>query len=124
MKLNSCGLTEDQFIDLFREKAKFLGKLLVAFDPGSRQIMDEKLAWEMFQECVYAAETEAQKIVDPEGKNDPYLPELYVSRTDMMNEIKSVKANVESLVACINQLVETTTDGLNGITQTLVANND
>ena len=124
MKLNPCGLTEDQFIELFREKAKFLGKLLVAFDPGSRQVMDEKLAWEMFQECVYAAETEAQKITDPDGKNDPYMPEIYVSRKEMMDEIKSVNAKVESLVDYISQLVETTTNGLNGIAETLGTNDD
>lgn len=119
MKLNPCGLPEDQFIEIFREKAKFLGKLLVAFDPGSRQVMDEKLAWEMFQECVYAAEAEAQKISDPEGKNDPYLPELYVSRKEMMDEIKSVNTKVEELADYISQLVETTTNGLNGIAQVI-----
>jgi hypothetical protein len=106
MNLNPCGLTEDQFIQIFREKAKFLGKLLVAFDPGTRQVMDEKLAWEMFQECVYAAEAEARKIVDPEGKNDPYLSEPYVSRTEMMDEIKTVNAKVESLVDYISKLVD------------------
>ena len=124
MKLNPCGLTEDQFIEIFREKAKFLGKLLVAFDPGSRQVMDEKLAWEMFQECVYAAEAEAQKITDPDGKNDPYMPEIYVSRKEMMDEIKSVNAKVEELADYISQLVETTTNGLNGIAETLGTNND
>lgn len=98
MKLNPCGLPEDQFIEIFREKAKFLGKLLVAFDPGTRQVMDEKLAWEMFQECVYAAEAEAQKISDPDGKNDPYLPELYVSRKEMMDEIKAVSNKVDTLM--------------------------
>ena len=124
MKLNPCGLTEDQFIEIFREKAKFLGKLLVAFDPGSHQVIDEKLAWEMFQECVYAAEAEAQKITDPDGKNDPYMPEIYVSRKEMMDEIKSVNAKVESLADYISRLVETTTNGLNGIAETLGTNND
>jgi hypothetical protein len=124
MKLNPCGLTENQFIDLFREKAKFLGKLLVAFHPGTRQVIDEKLAWEMFQECVYAAETEAQKITDPEGKNDPYMPEIYVSRKEMMDEIKSVNTKVEALVDYIGKLVETTTNGLNGIAETLCTNDD
>lgn len=98
MKLNPCGLPEDQFIKLFREKAKFLGELLVAFAPGSRQVMDEKLAWEMFQECVYAAEAEAQKITDPDGKNDPYMPEIYVSRKEMMDEIKAVNNKVDTLM--------------------------
>jgi len=121
MNLNPCGLPEDQFIEIFREKAKFLGKLLVAFDPGARQVMDEKLAWEMFQECVYAAEAEAQKITDPEGKNDPLG---FVSREILMDEIKSVNAKVESLVDYISQLVEITTNGLNGITKSLSTNND
>jgi hypothetical protein len=124
MKLNPCGLPEDQFIEIFREKAKFLGKLLVAFHPGTRQVMDEKLAWDMFQECVYAAETEAQDIVDPERKNDPYAPMGFVSREILMDEIKSVNAKVESLVDYIGKLVETTTNGLNGIAETLGTNND
>lgn len=86
--------------------------------------MEEKIAWEMFQECVYATEAEAQKITDPEGKNDLYMPDLYmpdlyVSRKEIMEEIKSVNAKVESLVDYISQLVETTTNGLNGIVQVI-----
>jgi len=61
--------------------------------------MEEKIAWEMFQECVYAAEAEAQKITDPEGKNDPYMPEIYVSRKEMMmQEIKAVNNKVDTLI--------------------------
>lgn len=103
MKLDSCGLPEDQFIEIFQTKVKFLGKLLVAFHPSAKSIMDEKIAWDMFQECLYAAEAEAEKIIDPEGKNDPYLPELYVSRAEMMNEIKAVNNKVDTLMDCLNK---------------------
>lgn len=106
MNLNPCGLPEDQFIELFKQKAQFLGKLLVAFHPDLHSINNDKITWDMFQECVYATEAEARKIVDPEGKNDPYLPELYVSRTEMMDEIKSVNAKVEALVDYIGKLVD------------------
>ena len=68
--------------------------------------MDEKIAWEMFQECVYAAEAEARDIVDPEGKDDPYGPKMFISREDMMLEIKSVNAKVESLTDYISILLK------------------
>jgi hypothetical protein len=106
MKLDSCGLSEDQFIEIFQKKAQFLGKLLTTFHPGTQTIMDEKIAWEMFQECVYAAEAEARDIVDPEGKDDPYGPKMFISREDMMLEIKSVNAKVESLTDYISILLK------------------
>jgi hypothetical protein len=106
MKLDSCGLPEDQFIEIFQKKAQFLGKLLTTFHPGTQTIMDEKIAWEMFQECVYAAEAEARDIVDPEGKDDPYGPKMFISREDMMLEIKSVNAKVESLTDYISILLK------------------
>jgi len=106
MKLDSCGLPEDQFIEIFQKKAQFLGKLLTTFHPGTQTIMDEKIAWEMFQECVYSAEAEARDIVDPEGKDDPYGPKMFISREDMMLEIKSVNAKVESLTDYISILLK------------------
>jgi len=106
MKLDSCGLPEDQFIEIFQKKAQFLGKLLTTFHPGTQTIMDEKIAWEMFQECVYAAEAEARDIVDPEGKDYPFGPEMFISREDMMLEIKSVNAKVEALTDYISILLK------------------
>jgi len=106
MKLDSCGLPEDQFIEIFQKKAQFLGKLLTTFHPGTQTIKDEKIAWEMFQECVYAAEAEARDIVDPEGKDDPFGPRVFISREDMMLEIKSVNAKVESLTDYISILLK------------------
>ena len=108
MKLDSCGLPEDQFIEIFKAKAQFLGKLLVAFHPSAKSIMDEKIAWDMFQECVYAAEQEARKIVDPDGKDDPFSPTMFISRESLMTEIQSVNAKVEALVDHIATLIETT----------------
>jgi len=108
MKLDSCGLPEDQFIEIFKTKAQFLGKLLTSFHPSSKSIMDEKIAWDMFQECVYAAEEEARKIVDPEGKNDPFGATMFVSREAMMTEIQSVNTKVEALIDHIATLIETT----------------
>lgn len=97
MKLDPCGVSEEQFIEIFQKKAQFLGRLLVVFHPGSRQIMEEKIAWEMFQECVYAAEAEAREISDPEGKNDLFSS-MFVSREEMMQEIKAVNNKVDTLI--------------------------
>ena len=108
MKLDSCGLPEDQFIEIFKAKAQFLGKLLVAFHPSAKSIMDEKIAWDMFQECVYAAEQEARKIVDPDGKDDLFGPTMFISRESLMTEIQSVNTKVEALVDHIATLIETT----------------
>lgn len=103
MKLDSCGLPEDQFIEIFKEKAKFLSKLILAFHSEYDVIRDEKIVWEMLQECVYAAEAEAQKIVDPEGKNDPFGPKMFISREDMMNEIKATNNKVDFLIDYLNK---------------------
>lgn len=97
MKLDPCGVSEEQFIEIFQKKAQFLGRLLVIFHPGSRQIMEEKIAWEMFQECVYAAEAEAQKISNSEDKCD-LSASVFVSREEMMQEIKSVNNKVDTLI--------------------------
>lgn len=69
--------------------------------------MDEKIAWEMFQECVYAAEAEARNIVDPEGKDDPYGHKMFTSREDIMLEIKTVKEKVQALADNISVLIHT-----------------
>jgi len=107
MKLDSCGLPEDQFIEIFQKKTQFLGRLLLAFHPGATAVMDEKIAWEMFQECVYAAEAEARDIVNPESKDDPYDPTMFISRKDMMLEIKTVKEKVQALSDNISVLIHT-----------------
>ena len=107
MKLDSCGLPEDQFIEIFQKKTQFLGRLLLAFHPGAKAVMDEKIAWEMFQECVYATEAEARDIVDPEGKDDPYGLKTFISREDMMREIKTVKEKIEALADNVSVLIHT-----------------
>ena len=116
MKLDSCGIPEEQFIEIFQKKAQFLGRLLIVFHPGARQIMEEKIAWEMFQECIYATETEAREISDPNGKNDPFnltfvsreemMKEIkaindFVSREEMMKEIKAINDKVDTLIKLI-----------------------
>jgi hypothetical protein len=112
MKLSPCGLPDDQFIEIFLEKAKFLGRLLTVFHPGTRQIMEEKIAWEMFQECVYAAEAEAQKIMDPEGKNDPFGTAVFASRQDMMDEIKTINDKIDKLYTHVIDLANKTKDAI------------
>ena len=118
MKLDTCGIPEDQFMELFAEKTKFLGRLLLVFHPsGSSVIRDEKIAWDMFQECVYATEEAARKIADPDGKNDFFEPITFVSREAMMEEIKSTNAKVEALTDYVAQLVKVTTNKLEGIAE-------
>lgn len=107
MKLDSCGIPEDQFIEIFRKKAKFLGNLLLAFHPGGAAIKDEKIAWDMFQECVYATEAEARKIADPEGKDDLFGPINFVSRDDIMAELQSVNTKFDAIVDYIAKVNET-----------------
>lgn len=111
MKLDSCGIPEDQFIEIFKVKTQFLGKLLIAFHPSAKSIMDEKIAWDMFQECVYATEAEAYKIANPESKDDLFGPVNFVSRDDIMAELQSVNAKFDALVdniATLAEFIETT----------------
>jgi len=127
MSFDTYGLSSEQYEEFFEDNVRFAAKLyllscniLSAEGVGN---VDFKTALDMYQEAVYATNDDCrryQKVNNPEAIKDTDLLGIYPSREEMMEEIKAVNVKVEALVDYIARLVETTTNGLNGIAETLV----
>jgi len=127
MSFDTYGLSSEQYEEFFEDNVRFAAKLyllscniLSAEGVGN---VDFKTALDMYQEAVYATNDDCrryQKVNNPEAIKDTDLLGIYPSREEMMEEIKAVNVKVEALVDYVARLVETTTNGLNGIAETLV----
>jgi len=127
MSFDTYGLSSEQYEEFFEDNVRFAAKLyllscniLSAEGVGN---VDFKTALDMYQEAVYATNDDCrryQKVNNPEAIKDTDLLGIYPSREEMMEEIKAVNIKVEALVDYVARLVETTTNGLNGIAETLV----
>jgi hypothetical protein len=78
----------------------------------------------MYESVTYDASDDArviQKTEAPEKVQErSYDTVTMYSRQDLMDEIKSVDAKVEGLADYLAELVKVTTNGLDGIAETLV----
>ena len=126
MSIDTYGLSTEQYQEFFEDNVAFAAKLYVKAckilkDNGAGAI-DFKTALDMYQESVYQTNDDCrryQKANNPEAIKDVDLLGIYPSREEMMEEIKSVNVKVEALVDYIARLVETTTDGLNGLAEAM-----
>ena len=126
MSIDTYGLSSEQYEEFFEDNVRFAAKLyllscniLSAEGVGN---VDFKTALDMYQEAVYSTNDDCrryQKANNPEAIKDVDLLGIYPSREEMMEEIKSVNVKVEALVDYIARLVETTTDGLNGLAEAM-----
>jgi len=129
MAFDSYGLPPEEFKKIFLNETEKIVDLfstmkLRAEARGLRlDIYEEKFVWDFFQEIGYRSEDAArihQKKNDPETvKEHSFDYGLIPSREEMMEEIKSLHAKVEALTDYIAKLVTVTTDGLNGISESL-----
>ena len=130
MSIDTYGLDEDRYLEIFEEKSTFLFKTMRALIRAS---MDQNVdlngwphdvIWRMYESVTYDANDEArviQKTEDPEKIAErSYDPITMFTRQDLMDEIKSVDAKVEALADYLAELVKVTTNGLDGIAETLV----
>jgi hypothetical protein len=127
MSIDTYGLSSQQYEEFFENNVRFATKLyllncniLSAEGVGN---VDFKTALDMYQEAVYTTNDDCrryQKVNNPEAIKDNDLFGLTPSREELMEEIQAVNVKVEALVDYIARLVETTTNGLNGIAETLV----
>ena len=130
MSLDTYGLDEDRYLEIFEDKATFLFKTMRAL---IRVSLEENVdlngwphdvIWKMYETVAYDANDEAriiQKTEAPEKIVERSYDSLTLySRQDLMDEIKSVDAKVEGLADYLAELVKVTTNGLDGIAETLV----
>jgi hypothetical protein len=126
MSIDTYGLPSEQYVKFFKDNVRLAARLyldtcniLSAEGVGN---VDFKTALEMFNDGVYAANDDCrryQKANNPEALKDNDIFGLTPSREELMEEIQSVNAKVEALVDYIARLVETTTDGLNGLAEAM-----
>jgi hypothetical protein len=131
MSIDTYGLSSEQYEEFFEDNVRFAAKLyllscniLSAEGVGN---VDFKTALDMYQEAVYTTNDDCrryQKVNNPEAIKDNDLFGLGPTREELMEEIQSVNAKVEALVDYIARLVETTTDGLNGLAEAMDNNQD
>ena len=127
MTIDNYGLPSEQYEEFFEDNVEFAAKLYVKAcqilkDNGAGAI-DFKTTLEIFNDCVYTTNDDCrryQKVNNPDAVMVNDIFGLSPSREELMEQIQSVNAKVEALVDYIAKLVETTTDGPNGIAETLV----
>ena len=126
MSIDTYGLSTEQYQEFFEDNVRFAAKLyllscniLSAEGVGN---VDFKTALDMYQEAVYTTNDDCrryQKVNNPDAIKDNDLFGLTPSREELMEEIQAVNVKVEALVDYIARLVETTTDGLNGLAEAM-----
>ena len=127
MSIDTYGLPSEQYEEFFEDNVRFAAQLYVktcniisAQGAGS---VDFKTVLDMYQEAVYSTNDDCrryQKSNNPEALKDTDLLSIYPSREELLAEIQAVNAKVETLTDYLAELVKVTTNGLNGITETLV----
>ncbi len=105
--MSKYGTTPEQYKEIFAKKAKQQIELLqelerVCHDVGfDLRTFTDRFIWNFFQDVTYDADDEArelQKKADPAGyaASREFDALLSPSREEMMNEIKAIKALLES----------------------------
>jgi hypothetical protein len=114
MSIETYGLPEDQYLELFKKKSLFTLKVLAALADVCKSIdfdinsFSDKFLWDLFQDIIYTTDEGArlvQKELDPEEvKKRQFESMLIPTRDELMEEIKSVNAKVEALTDYLAQL--------------------
>jgi len=128
MSIDTYGLSSEQYTEFFHNNVRFAAKLYldtcnILNEEGVGNI-DFKTVLDMYQEAVYTTNDDCRRY--QKSNNPDVLKEVTVdlygispSREELMDEIQSLSAKVESLVDYIGNLVTVTTAGLEGIATTL-----
>jgi hypothetical protein len=121
MALDTYGLSEDKYLEIFEKKAEFaiqcLGGLAKVAARHNVQLasLGEKFTWNLFSEIAYATDEEA-RVIQTETNPDEVKKRQYMgigpSRDEMMDEIKSVGAKTEALVDYVSELATSVRPGI------------
>jgi TRAP-type uncharacterized transport system substrate-binding protein len=123
MSIETYGLSSEQYAEFFENNLRTAVALyLQTFNALASANVDFKTIFRLYQETVYVTNDDCrryQKANNPEAIKDNDLFGLTPSREELMEEIQSVNAKVDALVDYLSRLVETTTDGLNGLVKVM-----
>jgi hypothetical protein len=127
MSIDTYGLPSEQYEEFFDDNIQFAAQLYVrackSLKDNGADSLDYKTILDLYQEAVYATNDDCrryQKINNPEALVESDLFGLYPSREELLSEIQAVNVKVEALIDYLAESVKVTTNGLNGITETLV----
>ena len=127
MSIDTYGLPSEQYEEFFDDNIQFTAQLYVrackSLKDNGADSLDYKTILDLYQEAVYATNDDCrryQKINNPEALVESDLFGLYPSREELLSEIQAVNVKVEALIDYLAESVKVTTNGLNGITETLV----
>lgn len=125
MAFDSYGLSPDEFKKIVLKETEALTELFLAIQLRAEtkglkfDRYTDKLLWDFFQEVGYRAEDVArihQKKNDPEAiKEHSYDYGVIPTREEMMGEIKSLHAKIESLTDYVGNLATVVSAGLTNL---------
>jgi len=128
MTIDTYGLTSDQYEEFFDKNIRLAAQLYlkaqnIIFSTGISNA-DFKTILDLYSETVYATNDDCrryQKSNNPEALKEATVEIFGITptREELMEEIQSVNAKVEALTDYVAKLVEITTNGLNGVVETL-----
>ena len=128
MTIDTYGLTSDQYEEFFEKNIRFAAQLYlkaqnIIFSTGVSNA-DFKTILDLYSETVYATNDDCrryQKSNNPEALKEATADIFGITptREELMAVIQSVNAKVEALTDYVAKLVEITTNGLNGVVETL-----
>jgi hypothetical protein len=114
MSIETYGLPEDQYLELFKKKSLFTLKVLAALADVCKSInfdinsFSDKFLWDLFQDIIYTTDEGArlvQKELNPEEvERRQFGSVLMTTREELMDELKSVNAKLEALTDYLAQL--------------------
>jgi hypothetical protein len=128
MTIDTYGLTSDQYEEFFDKNIRFAAQLYlkaqnIIFSTGVSNA-DFKTILDLYSETLYATNDDCrryQKSNNPEALKEATADIFGITptREELMEEIQSVNVKVEALTDYVAKLVEITTNGLNGVVETL-----
>jgi len=128
MTIDTYGLTSDQYEEFFEKNIRFAAQLYlkaqnIIFSTGVSNA-DFKTILDLYSETVYATNDDCrryQKSNNPEALKEATADIFGITptREELMAEVQSLSAKVDSLTDYISNLVAITTSGLEGIVTTL-----
>ena len=121
MALDTYGLSEDKYLQIFEKKSEFaiqcLSRLAMVAARHNVQLasLGEKFTWNLFSEIAYATDDEARVIqteTNPDEVKKRQWSGISPTRDEMMDEIKSVGAKTEALVDYVSELATSVRPGI------------
>jgi hypothetical protein len=130
MSLDTYGLEFDRYKDLFLQESAHLLYLYFEFDKAIEKCakdfnyakLCEKTKYDLFTDVLYATNDDARKLQRKENPDEfkgETLDFVSPSREEMLEEIKSLHAKIESLTDYVGNLTTVIKTGLIGLVETV-----